>query len=402
MPKRKRPSLTLRESKEKRLRRLQSMSDRARARREAEDEEERSRRLEADTDRARARREAEEEEERSRRLASDAARKTTRREAEEEEERARRLASNAARERSRREEEDEDRRLHRRKQALARYHTSTSAQYRAAIGSSHVERLYIGLMDIQCDYCSALQFHKESLNCCHGGKVSLLPLRAVPQRIFSLLTADTEEGRHFGENIRVYNSCLAFASMGANIQLPPGYGPYCYRIHGQIYHWSGPLHPGKEHRRQYSQLYILEGSQAVEERLQHPLNASCRQDIMRELLTAIEGVSPYASAYRHMAQVEQEECFQAEQEGRPSKPVTMFFKRGRDQRRYNNPLQDDIAAVFVGEDGAPPGFGDRDIVVHPHGRPCEQISILSANCDPMVSWLESEGEKFTHHIHVFV
>ena len=123
---------------------------------------------------------------------------------------------------------------------------------------------------------------------------------------------------------------------------------------------------------------------------------------MRALLTHIEGVSPYASAYRHMAQVEQEESLQAEQEGRPSKPVTMFFKRGRDQRRYNNPLQDDIAAVFVGEDGAPPGFGDRDIVVHPHGRPCEQISILSANCDPMVSWLQRVKERNLHTIYTFL
>ena len=174
--------------------------------------------------------------------------------------------------------------------------------------------------------------------------------------------------------------------MGANVKIPPGYdSPYCYRIHGQIYHWSGPLHPAEEHRRQYSQLYILEGSQAVEERLQHPNNASCRQGIMQQLLTAIEDVSPYAHAYRYMAEVEQEENIRAKEQGRPAKPVTMFFKRGQDQRRYNTPIEDDIAAVFVGEDGAPPGFTDRDIVVHPHGRPREHISVLSANCDPMVS-----------------
>ena len=33
---------------------------------------------------------------------------------------------------------------------------------------------------------------------------------------------------------------------------------------------------------------------------------------------------------------------------------------------YNTPLEDDIAAVFVGEDGTPPGFTNSD-VVHPHG-----------------------------------
>ena len=106
---------------------------------------------------------------------------------------------------------------------------------------------------------------------------------------------------------------------------------------------------------------------------------------MQSLLTAIEEVSPYAHGYCHMAEVEQAENLHAEQQGRSTKQVTMFFKRGPDQRRYNNPLQDDIATVFVGEDGAPPGFTDRDIVVHPHGQQCSRISILSANCDPMVS-----------------
>ena len=63
--------------------------------------------------------------------------------------------------------------------------------------------------------------------------------------------------------------------------------------------------------------------------------------------------------------------------------------------KVQHPLQDDIAAVFVGEDGAPPGFGDRDIIVHPHSWPCEQISILSANCDPMVK------ERNFHTIYTF-
>ena len=86
-----------------------------------------------------------------------------------------------------------------------------------------------------------------------------------------------------------------------------------------------------------------------------------------------------------MAEVELEETLCAEEQGCQTKPVTMFFKHGHDQHRYNSPLQDEIAEVFVGADGAPPGFTDHDVVVHPHVRACERISILSANCDPMVS-----------------
>ena len=135
---------------------------------------------------------------------------------------------------------------------------------------------------------------------------------------------------------------------------------------------AGPLHSDKK----YSQLYNLEGNQAVQERFQHPNNVSSCERTMQSRLTAIEDVSPYASAYHCMAEVEQ---------GRQPKPVTMFFKCGHDERRYNSPLQDEIDLEFVGEVGAPVGFTNCDIVVHPRGRACERISILRANRDPMVS-----------------
>ena len=72
------------------------------------------------------------------------------------------------------------------------------------------------------------------MNSCHGGKVSIPPLHPLPKAIYNLFTADTEEARDCREYIYLYNSFLGFASMGANLQLPPGYGLYCYQIDGQI------------------------------------------------------------------------------------------------------------------------------------------------------------------------
>ncbi|KAG8175558.1 hypothetical protein JTE90_008891 [Oedothorax gibbosus] len=36
--------------------------------------------------------------------------------------------------------------------------------------------------------------------------------------------------------------------MGAQIKPPPGTGPYCFRIHGQIYHIVSPLYVGSEEK----------------------------------------------------------------------------------------------------------------------------------------------------------
>ena len=155
---------------------------------------------------------------------------------------------------------------------------------------------------------------------------------------------------------------MAFASMGASMAIPKGSGPYIYRIHGQIYHQSGCLHPADGHRRQYGQLYILEGKEATQMRMANEVNLPCREDIFQELHTIMQANSPYAAAYKHMSEVELQN---------PSQEVRMYIKRAADQRRYNQPRHDEVAAVFVGKDGAPPI--DVDIAVHPRNQPLQQI-----------------------------
>ena len=49
-------------------------------------------------------------------------------------------------------------------------------------------------------------------------------------------------------------------------------------------------------------------------------------------------------------------------ENRTPREVRLYFKRGPDQRRYNEPTHDEVAAVFIGEDGAPPA--NRDVVIY--------------------------------------
>ena len=64
----------------------------------------------------------------------------------------------------------------------------------------------------------------------------------------------------------------------------------------------------------------------------------------------------------------------------------MFFKHGRTTILFK--------MIFLLEEEASPGFADRDIVIHPHGHPCEQISILSTNCDP--AYRETSDCKSLH------
>ena len=60
----------------------------------------------------------------------------------------------------------------------------------------------------------------------------------------------------------------------------------------------------------------------------------------------------------------------------------MSLFEGQDRRRYNLPSHNEVAVVFVGEDGAPPA--SREVVIYPRGHPLKTISSMSANLDPMV------------------
>ena len=50
-------------------------------------------------------------------------------------------------------------------------------------------------------------------------------------------------------------------------------------------------------------------------------------------------------------------------------------------QRSAQPHYDEVPVVFVGNDGAPPL--DRDIIVYPRNEPLQNISFISANCNPM-------------------
>ncbi len=63
--------------------------------------------------------------------------------------------------------------------------------------------------------------------------------------------------------------------MIVQIDLPPGFGPYCFRIHGKMYHQIGSLYTEPGQKAQFGQLYILDSSLALQERMENAANESC-------------------------------------------------------------------------------------------------------------------------------
>ena len=74
------------------------------------------------------------------------------------------------------------------------------------------------------------------------------------------------------------------------------------------------------------------------------------------------------------------------------------MREGPDRRRYNAPLNEEVASIFTGNDGAPPA--PRDIVIYPRDQPLRDIPYISSNIDPLMYPLISprgrawSGSKF--------
>lgn len=232
-----------------------------------------------------------------------------------------------------------------------------------------------------CPECNALHFKAEKTSkgkfssCCAGGLIKLPALNEYPPQLKSWLSGDSQDCRHFRTNIRKYNGAFAFASFGYQ---PVHFtsGPQAFAIHGQVYHTTASSLDNTENKA-YAQLYILDPEFANQARIQNDHNNGCKERFFVCIDNLIREINPYANAFKMMRNVMQRYQDQ--------NTVQMWITKDRnhDPRRYNLPVANEVAAVFVSEDGEPP-FA-RDIAVHPLGDAgLQNLSILSPNCDPMV------------------
>lgn len=263
-------------------------------------------------------------------------------------------------------------------------------QYRCAVSDtiSNLSPSNFGTLEIKCGYCNALYFSSEKNSagfftlCCCNRKFKL-PEISVIDDIKDLFMGNSDISKNFRQNIRQYNNALSFVSFGANIKLPPGYGPYCFKILGSVHHKISPLYPEKSRQPSYGQLYILDFSEANEIRLEKDENCSIRTDILDTLNRVLTENNPYVKCYKTMHQKISEEHELALKQNRvPVNFVMRFYHEPQsDLRRFNEPTCSEVAAVFESHDGAPPSH--RFINVYAKDGGLKTLDFDSMHCDPM-------------------
>ena len=103
-----------------------------------------------------------------------------------------------------------------------------------------------------------------------------------------------------------------------------------------------------------------------------------------------------------MGQVLEEQRNIATQNNRPVAQVWMLITRRISQdRRYDDPTATEIAAISVGDDGAPPDPCDREIAIYSAGdNNTIKIKATSQNADPMTYPLLFYSGEFGWHVNL--
>ena len=265
---------------------------------------------------------------------------------------------------------------------------------------------YCGLFDQICRHCGALyNIHETNedgtyTKCCKKGVINLPIIRDYHPVLVNYLTHldnkwDTVQ-QHFYENIRQYNSKLAFAGVQTNFD-PVNYDNayrnkrgYIYKCHGNMYFNFPPLFndPANMHPPQTAQYYMMDTDTAHLQRTKawYNDNGLINDQILRKLEDMIHGSNIYYRFFNNnkeelirQLQEEPEEC----QMWLTRATLNMTEDRAIARQTILNPnaVSGEIAAVFADVDGnPPPGI---KIAIYPRNGHRQVISIRDPNVDPM-------------------
>ncbi len=164
----------------------------------------------------------------------------------------------------------------------------------------------LGPLTIECEFCEARHWISEMAIgtnqqfelCCKKGDVALDKLRVPPPFLRALLEGDDPRARSFRRNIRAYNSALAFTSVSytKDARTDLSRGLHCFQIHGELFHYQGPLEPGPQQAPAFAQLFFYDPDYATDVRLQH--RPSLDRTILRGLHGMLADYNPLIRIYK--------------------------------------------------------------------------------------------------------
>ena len=237
----------------------------------------------------------------------------------------------------------------------------------------------IGTMSLECQYCGARKFPKEtSTTCCNGGKVVLQPFPRPPEELMRLWTGEDTKSRIFREHSRMFNNAVCLSSLQVKLRTFHGFNPTIV-FQGRVQHRAGSLLPLQGETPRFAQLYVydpaLESNQRFENMVIPTSVSTPQKEIIKDLLECIQQVlhkeNPFVRDFKQIIGIPQDELTN----GR----IVISAKNtpvNEHPRRYNAQTNLQEVSILM-EPGA------HDLVIQRRGGGLQTISDLNPKGMPM-------------------
>ncbi|CAN6832984.1 unnamed protein product [Brassica oleracea var. botrytis] len=210
--------------------------------------------------------------------------------------------------------------------------------------------------------------------CCMRGKIKLPLLQEPPEFLQDLLTKDDAISRHYQQNIRPLNMMFSFTSLGGKIDnsVNMGKGPKVFKLHGENFHLIGSMKPKPTESAKFSQLYIHDTENEVQNRIAalsgNSQKSKIREDLVEELMNMLRDSNVHVKTFRSAM-----DRFNDEGE-REELSLVLIHSRVKDGRVYNLPTSSEVAALVVGD--FQENMDKRDIILEKNSGKLKRISEL--------------------------
>ncbi|KAF8115129.1 hypothetical protein N665_0030s0163 [Sinapis alba] len=202
--------------------------------------------------------------------------------------------------------------------------------------------------------------------CCLQGQVQLPLLKEPSNELKRLMEGDDKLSKHFQNNMRPYNMVFSFTSLGGKVErsVQAGLGPSMFQLQGENYHLMGSLQPKQGKDAKFSQLYIVDTENEVDNR------ANClssgkgnfttkkkdklKPEIIEILMKMLDEVNPYVKQFRSAKdrfKTDPDDAFH----------MRIVSDHSKDGRTYNIPVASEVASLIPGDFNL--DMDNRDIVL---------------------------------------
>lgn len=207
-----------------------------------------------------------------------------------------------------------------------------------------------------CRHCGAVRLEYEPPTfCCGNGQIKLASIE-VPNELFELFFSQSKEAIVFRNNIRVFNCIFSFTTFGVKLDKELASARqevYTFRAQGMVYHDLLGLNPNEDDPTNF-QLDFVETETEASNQVKLLQNSYLSETTVEKLIRILE-VNPYAKVFRRLKDFPAMDDVQLH----ISKDVKL------DQRVYNAPTTDQVAAIWVEENNENIPF-QHNIVVDAH------------------------------------